>query len=60
MYQSMWYTPGMGKDVARSYIGTICFLSALILEQGKMDNPVVGVGNDTSPTPVPPEGDAPV
>ena len=25
-----------------------------------MDNPVVGVGNDTSPTPVPPVGDAPV
>ena len=29
-------------------------------EQGKMDKPVVGVGNDTSPTPVPPVGDAPV
>ena len=30
------------------------------LEQGKMDNPVVWVGNDTSPTPVPPVDEAPV
>ena len=30
------------------------------LEQGKMDEPVVGIGSDTSPTPVPPVGDAPV
>ena len=30
------------------------------LEQGKMDKPVVGVGNDTSLTPVPPVDDAPV
>ena len=30
------------------------------LEQGEMDEPVVGVGNDASPTPVPPVGDAPV
>ena len=25
------------------------------LEQGEMDKPVVGAGNDTSPTPAPPE-----
>ena len=30
------------------------------LEQGEMDKPVVGVGNDTSPTPAPPVDDAPV
>ena len=30
------------------------------LEQGKMGKPVVGVGNDTSLTPAPPVGDAPV
>ena len=30
------------------------------LEQNKMDKPVAGVGNDTSPTPVPPVSDAPV
>ena len=54
MYQSMWYAPAIGKGAARPYIGTICFLSALILEQGEMDKPVVGVGNDTSPTPAPP------
>ena len=30
------------------------------LEQVEMDKPVVGVGNDTSPTPVPPVDDAPV
>ena len=29
------------------------------LEQSKMDKPVAGVGNDTSPTPVPPVSDAP-
>ena len=29
MYQSMWYTPGMGKGTAGPYIGIICFLSAL-------------------------------
>ena len=30
------------------------------LEQGEMDKPMVGVGNDTSPTPAPPVDDAPV
>ena len=30
------------------------------LEQDEMDKPMVGVGNDTSPTPVPPVNDAPV
>ena len=30
------------------------------LEQGKMDKPVAGVGNDTSPTPAPSVSDAPV
>ena len=30
------------------------------LEQSEMDKPVAGVGNDTSPTPVPPVSDAPV
>ena len=30
------------------------------LEQGEMDKPVAGVGNDTSLTPVPPVSDAPV
>ena len=30
------------------------------LEQSKMDKTVVGVGNDTSPTPAPPVSDAPV
>ena len=30
------------------------------LEQGEMDKPVVGIGNDTSLTPAPPVGDAPV
>ena len=30
------------------------------LEQGKMDKPMVGVGNDTSPTPVPLVDHAPV
>ena len=30
------------------------------LEQGKMDKPMVGVGNDTSPNPVPPVDDTPV
>ena len=30
------------------------------LEQGKMDKPMVGVGTDTSPTPVPPVDDASV
>ena len=30
------------------------------LEQGKMEKPVVGVGNNTSLTPVPPVSDAPV
>ena len=29
------------------------------LEQSEMDKPVAGVGNDTSPTPVPPVSDAP-
>ena len=28
------------------------------LEQGEMDKPVVGVGNDTSPSPLPPVDDA--
>ena len=30
------------------------------LEQSKLDKPVAGVGNDTSPTPVPPVSHAPV
>ena len=30
------------------------------LEQSEMDKPVAGVGNDTSPTPVPPVSDVPV
>ena len=30
MYQSMWYTSGTGKGTAGPYIGTICFLLALI------------------------------
>ena len=30
MYQSMWYAPGVGKGAAGPYIGTICFLLALI------------------------------
>ena len=30
------------------------------LEQGKMDKPIAGVGNDTSPTPAPSVSDAPV
>ena len=30
------------------------------LEQSKMDKPVAGVGNDTSPTPLPSVSDAPV
>ena len=30
------------------------------LEQGEMEKPVAGVGNDTSPTAVPPVSDAPV
>ena len=30
------------------------------LEQGEMDKPVAGVGNNTSPTPAPPVSDAPV
>ena len=34
MYQFMWYTPGMGKGAARSYIGTICFPSTPT--QGRM------------------------
>ena len=33
---------------------------SLNLEQSKMDKPVAGVGNDTSPAPVPPVSDAPV
>ena len=30
------------------------------LEQGKLDKPVAGVGNDTPPTPVPSVSDAPI
>ena len=60
MCQSMWYAPGRGKGTARPYIGTICFLSPPNIEQGEMDKPLVGVGNNTSPTPVPPVDDAPV
>ena len=30
------------------------------LEQGKMEKPVAGIGNDTSPTPAPPVSDASV
>ena len=36
------------------------FTTDLELEQGEMDKPMVGVGNDTSLTPVPHVGDAPV
>ena len=53
MCQFMWYAPGMQKGAARLYIGTICLPSTLNLEQGEMDVPMAGVGNNISPTPVP-------
>ena len=47
---------GCSWTLHRNYLLPI----SLNLEQGEMDELVVGIGNDTSPTPVPPVGDAPV
>ena len=47
---------GHSQTLHRSYLLPI----SPNLEQGEMDKPVVGVGNDTSPTPAPPVSDAPV
>ena len=54
----MWYAPGMGKDAIlhRNYLLPI----SPNLEQSEMDKPVVGMGNDTSPTPAPSVSEAPV
>ena len=47
---------GCSWTLHRNYL----FLISPNLEQGEMDKPVVGVKNDTSPTPVPPVSDEPV
>ena len=47
---------GYSQTLHRNYLLPI----SSNLEQGEMDKPVVGVGNDTSPTPVPPVSHAPV
>ena len=60
MYQSMWYAPGMGKGTAGPLHRNYLLPVSPNLQQSEMDEPVSGVGNDTSPTPVPPVSDAPV
>ena len=47
---------GHSQNLHRNYLLPI----SPNLEQGKMDKPVAGVGNNTSPNPVPSVSDAPV
>ena len=60
MYQSMWYVPGMGEGHSQTLHRNYLLPISPNLEQSELDKPVVGAGNDTSPTPAPSVSDAPV
>ena len=60
MYQSMWYAPGMGKGHGQTLHRNYLLPISPNLEQSKLDKPVAGAGNDTSPTPAPSVSDVPV